>query len=311
MLSRTADHLYWMSRYVERAESLARLLEIGHRLAIMPGEDDRNEWSSTVIITRCAEDFYNSYDEANEANVTEFIGLRNDHPASIPVCLENARTNGRAVRVALTTSMWECLNSTWIDLPAQRQKAESASNIVDYLDWVKERSMQFTGATTSTMLRRDAYFFVMIGMLLERADNTASLLDVKYHLLLPDHEEIGGTLDFYQWSAILRAVTANRAYYSLYRGALKPWQIVEMLTLRSEVPRSLVGCLGGVIDYLGRLSDMYGERKESLRIANALYADLAYCRTDDVFKQGLHEFLTDFVRRNNELGEQIQRDYLI
>ncbi len=310
MLSRTADNLFWMSRYIERAENLARLLEVGHRLSIMPASADGSEWASTLAIAGCTDAFDREYETAGAQNVIEFIGIRNDNPYSIPWCLENARSNGRAVRVSLTTAMWQSLNGTWLELHSRRYSAESGAGVLDYLDWIKDRSTQFVGATTSTMLRNDAYFFVMMGMLLERADNTARLLDVKYHLLLPEYEDVGGTLDFYQWSALLRAVTANRAYHNLYRGALQPWRIAEMLILRAEVPRSLLSCLVGLTEYLERLSDMYGERKECLRMAKALHADLAYQPAEDIFQRGLHEFLTDFIQRNNRLGRQIQRDYL-
>ena len=300
-----------MARYMERAENLARLLEVGHRLAITPGDTGGNEWLSTVTIAGCSNDFFDEHNEAAARSVTDFLGLSEHNSYSIPSCIANARANGRAVRTALTSSMWECLNGTWLDLETRRRETLSGTSVVDYLDWIKDRSQQFTGAITSTMLRNDAYYFTQMGTLLERADNTARILDVKYHVLLPEHEAVGGGLDFYQWNAILRAVTANRAYHYLYRDSLQPWLIAEMLILRAELPRSLVGCLAGVTDCLERLSNAYGARKDCVRMANALHADLAYGKIEDIFQQGLHEFLTDFLRRNYALADQIQRDYLL
>lgn len=312
MLSRTADNLYWLGRYIERAENLARILEVADRMALTPnsGGAKQDEWHSAVVISGCQEGFYKKHDAATPATVVDYIARDPDNPTSIRSCLQRARTNGRAVRAALTRPMWETLNATWLDLDS-REGRIAGGDLRDLLEWVKERALLFHGAVADTMLRDDGHIFLQLGTMLERGDNTARLLDVKYHVLLPANEEVGGGLDFYQWAAILRGASALGSYSYLYRDGIKPWQVAELLILRPEMPRSLAGCLGEMVDLLGELADLYGRKHECQRLAGEMHSRLRYGRIDTIFSTGLHEYLTAFIQQNNILGLEVSKAYLI
>ena len=241
MLSRTADNLYWLSRYVERAEYLARILEVTQRLTTLPLSyvGTGNEWESAVATAGCAGAFSAHYSEANEETVTEFLCFSTANPSSIRSCFELARTNARAVRTALTMEMWDAINGTWLQLKRFGNGPTSREEFMRFLRWVQEASLRFDGRAYRTMLRNDAYWFSRLGLYQERADNTARILDVKFHLLLPTNERVGGPLDYFQWSAILRSVSALTAYHWVYKESVKPWLIADLLILKDEMPRSL------------------------------------------------------------------------
>ena len=170
--------------------------------------------------------------------------------------------------------------------------------------------MLFRGGTYGTMLRSEAYDFVRLGSFIERADNTARILDVKYHILLPEAAPVGGSVDFFHWSALLRSVAAYRSYHRLYRDAPSPRNVAEFLILKPEMPRSLISCLTEVEVHLENLARLHGRRAECHRMAGAIQSQLRYGRIDDVFQTGLHEFLTDFISRSNTLGSEISQCYL-
>ena len=241
MLSRTADNLYWLARYVERAEYLARILDTTLRLTALPlayvGES--NEWESAVATAGCAKPFFAAYSEANEETVTEFLAFSTDNPSSIRNCIETARLNARGVRTALTIEMWDSINSAWLELRKWGNGPPSREEFARFLRWVMGTSLSFDGSAYRTMLRNDAYWFSRLGVYIERADNTARILDVKYHLLLPAQEQVGGPLDYFQWAAILRSVSALTSYHWVYRQNVKPWLVADLLMLRDEMPRSL------------------------------------------------------------------------
>jgi len=312
MLSRTADSLFWLARYMERAENTARLLDVGLRMSsLSTGPDaDASEWHSTIVAAGCEKTFYAKHEKPAADTVIGHVVRDPENPSSILFCLATVRQNARAMRTALTTDMWEAVNSTWIEARRLQDRDFSLERLRALLEWVKERSQRFGGAVTHTMLRSDAYWFVRLGTFVERADNTARILDVKYHVLLPRSENIGGMLDYYQWTAILRSVSALRAYHWVYRDRLQPWHVADLLILRREMPRSLVSCLGEIVDYLERIGDAYGARGECHRLAGEMYAQLRYGQIDRIFQTGLHEFLTEFIDRNIILGSEIRRQYL-
>jgi uncharacterized alpha-E superfamily protein len=225
MLSRTADNLYWLARYVERAEYLARILETTYRMTALPLAyvGTSNEWESAVATAGCGAAFFATYSEANEETVTEFLAFSPDNPSSIRNCIETARVNARAVRTALTSEMWDTINSAWLELKKWGNGPRSREEFARFLRWVQEASLRFDGSAYRTMLRNDAYWFSRLGLFIERADNTARILDVKYHLLLPAIEQVGGPLDYFQWTSILRSVSALTAYHWVYRENVKPW----------------------------------------------------------------------------------------
>src|SRR6201992_3297940 len=245
MLSRTAENLYWLARYVERAEYLARTIDATLRVTALPAAyiGKTNEWDSALLTAGVSASFYQVYKEANEENVLEYLWFAPEKPSSIRNCIENARLNSRSVRTALTSEMWDTINSAWIDLQEVWGKGtKTREDLTKFLRFVQETSLRFDGSAYRTMLRNDAYWFTRLGVYLERADNTARILDVKYHLLLPADEPIGGSLDYFQWAAILRTVSALTAYHWVYRENLKPWLVADLLILNPQMPRSLASC---------------------------------------------------------------------
>ena len=313
MLSRTADNLYWLARYVERAEYIARILDTTLRLTALPLAyvGTTNEWESAVATAGCAGGFFEHYEEANEETVTEFLAFSAANPSSIRSCFETARINARAVRTALTIEMWDTINSAWLELQKWGNGPRSREEFARFLRWVQESSLRFDGSAYRTMLRNDAYWFSRLGVYMERADNTARILDVKYHLLLPAHENVGGALDYFQWSAILRSVSALTAYHWVYRENLKPWRIADLLILRDEMPRSLASCYENLVQNLDRIAGAYGRQGNSQRQARIVRTKLQNSRIEEIFQSGLHEFIDEFVENNNQLGTAIAQQYLM
>jgi len=314
MLSRTADSLYWLARHMERAENIARIVMVGHRMSSMARSLDNpgNEWHSTLVAAGCEPEFFAKHQEATAPLVIDYLVRDPDNPSSIYSCLETARRNARAARTALTVDMWDALNETWYQARTSARFAGPVTNLPELLEWVKERSLLFNGAYSNTMLRNDAYYFTRLGTFIERADNTARILDVKYHVLMPRHEQVGGALDYYHWQAILRSVSALRSYHWVYHDRLKPWLVAEFLILRPEMPRSLLSCYEQIIRTLDLLAEAYGgKRGECHRIAGELHARLRFGRIQDIFQSGLHEFLTEFIDRSVTLGTAISTLYLM
>lgn len=314
MLSRTADSLFWMTRYVERAENIARVLYAASRMSLMPrssAEEHAAEWLSALQATASYDAFFEQYDEATPERVVEFLAFSEANPSSIFRCLSTARANARSVRTALTSDTWEAINSAWMEMQRFRRDAVSPSDINRFTSWVKDVSLQVDGSAFRTMLRNDGYCMQRLGVYIERADATARILDVKYHLLLPEDQPVGGGLDYLQWSSVLRAVSAHTAYHWIYRGPIRPWLVAELLILREEMPRSLASCYANVTYHLDELGRTYGRQGESQRSARRLYSKLRNGRTEEVYQAGLHEFLSEFLRENAKLGGAITEQYLI
>src|ERR1700690_1013490 len=313
MLSRTADNLYWLSRYVERAEYLARILDATQRLSALPlayvGET--NEWDSAVATAGCASAFFKVYEEANEENRPDFLPFSTANSSSIRSCFELARGNARAVRTALTMEMWDAINGCWLELKRYGNGPISREEFSRFLRWVQESSLRFDGSAYRTMLRNDAYWFSRLGVYIERADNTARILDVKYHLLLPAIEKVGGPLDYYQWTSILRTVSALTAYHWVYRENVKPWLVADLLILKDEMPRSLASCYENLVQNLDRIANAYGRQGPAQRHARTVRARLENAKIEDIFQSGLHEFIDEFVEDNNRLGTAVSQQYLL
>lgn len=313
MLSRTADHLYWLARYVERAEYIARILETTQRLTALPiayvGES--NEWTTAVATVGCSNAFFAAHEEATEDTVVDFLAFSADNPSSIRNCFEVARHNARAVRTALTSEMWDAINSAWLELKRFGNKPSSRDELQRFLQWVQTSSLRFDGSAYRTMLRNDAYWFSRLGLHIERADNTARILDVKYHLLLPAQEHVGGPLDYFQWSSILRSVSALTAYHWVYRDSLKPWFVADLLILNEQMPRSLASCYENLVQNLDRIANDYGRQGPAQRQARSLRTRLQNSRMDEIFQHGLHEFISTFISDNNKLGGAIMQQYLL
>ena len=313
MLSRTADNIYWLARYVERAEYLARILEVSQRLTTLPlaYAGSSNEWESALATAGCVHAFSRTYPEANEETVTDFLCFSSVNPSSIRNCFEIARSNARAVRTALTVEMWDAINGTWLELKRFGNGTRSREEFMRFLRWVQENSLRFDGSAYRTMLRNDAYWFSRLGVNIERADNTARILDVKYHLLLPVDEKVGGPLDYFQWSSILRSVSALTAYHWVYRENVKPWLVADLLMLRDEMPRSLASCYENLVQNLDRIATAYGRQGPAQRQARSVRARLENSKIEQIFQNGLHEFIDTFVEDNNRLGTAVSQQYLL
>jgi uncharacterized alpha-E superfamily protein len=313
MLSRTADNLFWLARYMERAECFARILDAAQRLAAMPQATGgaTNEWESALATSGCAAGFHAKHEKADARTVVEYLAFATDNPSSIRNCFETARQNARAVRTALTGEMWDAINRAWLEIrgfdPARASHGEELSR---FLAFVKESSLHFDGSAFRTMLRNDGYWFSRLGILIERADATARILDVKYHVLLPHAERVGGPLDYFQWASILRSVSALTSYHWVYRDSVKPWLVADLLILNRQMPRSLASCYENMSRYLDDLAQFYGRQGHSQRVARSMLTKLSNASVEEIFQSGLHEFIGDFIVQNNRLGKTITEQYL-
>ncbi len=312
MLSRTASNLYWMGRYLERADFTARLIEATQRLAALPSSygGAGNAWESALSATWMTRRYAERGLPLDEAAVCEFLTLDPANPSSIRSCLDTARANARTVRTALTEEGWEAINTAWLEVSRYGAHLEGREAVGPLLEIVKHAISAFEGAAQRTMLRGDAFWFVNLGSAIERADNSARLLDVKYHLLLPRGESVGGSLDYFQWTTILRTVSAMTAYRWVYRDSVKPWLVADLLILNRQIPRSLASCYEEILRHLDLLASHTGKRGTAHRLAAAGHARLSQNNIDGIFTSGLHEFLTRFITENNKLGEAIAEQYL-
>ena len=312
MLSRTASDLYWTGRYVERADFVARLTDATLRLAVLPSSygGDVGAWSSALSAAGIIDLYRQQHPQLAERTALQFLSLDPANPSSMRSSLERARTNARAVRTALTVEVWEALNGAWLDVQRFGTNLKSGTALTRLVEAVKGSALAFDGATHRTMLRGEAYWFLRLGAVLERADNTARLLDVKYHLLLPRDEPVGGSLDYFQWTTILRTVSALTAYRHVYRESVKPWLVADLLILNRRMPRSLAACLADAVRLLDDLAHESGRRGPAHRQAVALSTRLSRGDMEAIFASGLHEFITDFLHANNRLGGAVMEQYL-
>ncbi|QKP78878.1 alpha-E domain-containing protein [Methyloligella sp. GL2] len=311
MLSRTAENLFWMSRNIERAENTARMLDVSFRMALLPSAIDIQDlhFDPILAIAPGCGRFDELYGEFSHENILRYVVLDPRNSGSIWSLIHGARENARAQRTAISSEAWESINATWLQVQYLDYEGLQRWGFRDFFEWVKERSHLFRGVTFGTLLHDDAFRFIRLGTFIERADNTARILDVKYHVLLPETEEVGGYVDYYQWAALLRSVGAFRAYRRIYHDTVYPWRVAELLILRQDMPRSLHHCYEAVI---GSLDELAGKKPlECRRIAGQTYSGLKYGRIDKIFNCGLHEFLSDFLQNNNALGIQIQEDFLM
>ncbi len=316
MLSRTADHLFWMARYMERAENTARMLDVNYQTALLPQSADKAEqgWRGLLSISELTQPFAKKYSEVTARNVMDFMVRDADNPSSILACLRAARENARAVRGALTTEVWETQNQTWLEFNRALKAHAFDRDPSDFFEWVKVRSHQSRGVTVGTMLMDDSLHFLRIGTFLERADNTARLLDVKFHALTGDYYGAGNVkesqeVDFYHWSAILRSVSGFEVYRKVYRNVIRPERVAELLILRPDMPRSLAACMNEVLLNLEQVANE--QSSETLRRAGRIRSDLKYGRIDEILATGLHAYLTQFLDRVGDLGIGISRDFLV
>ncbi|PXW94735.1 putative alpha-E superfamily protein [Sphaerotilus hippei] len=315
MLSRTADHLFWMARYMERAENTARMLDVNYQTALLPQSEAVAEqgWRGLLSISELSGDYASRYGDIDARSVMNFMVSDEKNPSSIVRCLHAARENARAVRGALTTEVWETTNQTWLEFNRMLRDSAFERDPGPLYEWVKFRSHLSRGVQVGTMLQDEALHFVRIGTFLERSDNTARLLDVKFHAVESDFygaaEARDQEYDFYHWSAILRSVSGFEVYRKVYRNVIQPEKVAELLILRPDMPRSLAACMNEVVVNLSLVASE--QSSETLRRAGRLRADLEYGRIDEILATGLHAYLTQFLDRVGALGLGISRDFLV
>ncbi|MCB1496613.1 MAG: alpha-E domain-containing protein [Bauldia sp.] len=313
MLSRTADTLFWLGRYVERADNTARIIDAANRLATVPDTlaGETSEWEPALAAAGALYGFKQGHDEVDRDPAIDYLAFSPDNLSSIKNCVGTARNNARAVRTALTSEMWEAINEAWQELKRYDGTKMDRQTLNGFLSGVKEACLRFDGSAYRTMLRHDAYWFLRLGFYLERADSTARILDVKYHVLLPEEARVGGGLDYFQWSSILRSVSALTAYRWVYHESLKPWLIADLLVLNDQMPRSLASCYENLTLFLDELALAYGRQGPAQRAARSTMTRLQNAEISEIFQnKGLHEFLTEFIAENARLGETIAKQYL-
>ncbi|WP_085315023.1 alpha-E domain-containing protein [Derxia lacustris] len=325
MLSRTADHLFWMARYTERAENTARMLDVNVQTSLLPlsNVDADRGWRSMLGISELLSRYEARFGTVLHARqVLDFMVRDPENPSSILSCLQAARENARAVRGTLTTEVWETQNDTWLELQRIIKSKVLDTDPSNFFEWVKFRSHLSRGVTLGTMLKDEAFYFIRLGTHLERADNTARILDVKFHgaedLLQLDYanpnrmralDQTDAQRDFYHWAAVLRSVSAFEVYRKVYRDVITPERVAELLILNGAMPRSLANCMNEVLSNLGSITN--AQSAETERRAGLLVAELHYGRIDDVFHTGLHAYLTSFLEKVGDLGNRISRDFLV
>ncbi len=316
MLSRTADHLFWMSRYMERAENTARMLNVNYETSLLPQSAEATEqgWRGLLSISELTPAYLKRYQDFNGRDVMDFMVRDENNPSSILACLRAARENARAVRGTLTTEVWETQNQTWLEFNRLLREGAFTRDPGAFFEWVKFRSHLSRGVTVGTMLQDDSLHFLRIGTFLERGDNTARLLDVKFHALAGEYFGNGNLkevheVDFYHWSAILRSVSGFEIYRKVYRNVIRPELVAELLILRPDMPRSLAACVNELLANLKLVANQ--QSGETLRRAGRLQADLEYGRIDEILATGLHAYLTQFLARVGDLGAGISRDFLV
>jgi uncharacterized alpha-E superfamily protein len=306
MLSRVASHLYWMSRYLERAENMARILDVGQSIALLsPSGKAGAEQAAAepLVITDTMSEFEEAGKALTSENVTRFLAWDSNLPSSIANCIEACRENVRAVRGSVTSEMWENINDTWLQLQQKRRTPELPIDTA-FFEWVKERSHLFRGISFATIRRDQPYRFIRLGTYVERADNTARILSVKHDDAASGQDDVGS---YYKLSAVLRSVSALEAYRDTYRDSIEENRVAELLIFDESLPRSLRFCFDEVTRILEELPET--PAKFTRRLAASLHGRLKYGDVAEVYTYGLHEFLERFLKDNVRLGEALNNSY--
>lgn len=314
LLSRTADHLYWHARYIERAENTARMLGVNYETLLMPHEEKKETdlWRAMLGLSELEPLFNELYEQINTQTVMQFMVTDARNPSSIVSCLWSARENARAVRGTLTSEMFETVNCIWLESREWVSSGRAENETLDYLEWVKNQSHLSRGVAIGTMLKDESFNFLRMGTFIERADNTARLLDLKFFEHSKNNTDelaIVQTDDFYHWASLLRSVSAFEVYRKTYHDVISPERVAELLIFRKEMPRSLAACLIDLLKNLKYVRNRYSSETE--RLAGRMLADLEFGRIQDVLDGGIHAYLTEFLEKVYELGNQISQDFLV
>lgn len=311
MLGRAAYGVFWMARYLERAENTARLIDVGFHLALTRGDkaSQDEEWKSVLTTTGQLEAYKAAHKDMTGPQVFNYLLRDRENPASILRMVEAARTNARVVRTSITNEVWEATNDGWMTLSEILSRPVRESNLGEVLTAVRGQATLVRGAMGGSMLRNDVFNFARIGTFIERADNTARILDVKYYVLLPSVAWVGSSLDNAQWDTLLRSVAGSRAYSWLNAGSMDPRDIARFMILDGQFPRSLVFCFEKIRSNMAGLAKQYGHETGAHELLRNVGARLHQTTIEEIFDMGLHEFLQDFIGKTNLIGDAIAADY--
>ncbi len=309
MLGKTAGGIYWLFRYLERAENIARLVETGHRFTLTRGSGSASEWRSVVKALGMDSAYLARHGEYESGPVVNFLLRDKNNDASLRGVIDQARHNAKLTRTALTREVWEAVNESWINVNEILKRPVREAELPSILDSIKRNSAMVRGTMQNTMLRNDGYNFARIGNFIERADSTARLLDVKYYVLLPSVSFVGSSLDNVQWEAILRSTSAFSVYRWLYPGRTTALGITEFLIFDQRFPRSLAFSYSKLLDNLRYLSNGYGIPSTALAATEDLCLRLSRTNAAKIFEDGLHEFLVSFLSTNRTIGALVEKDY--
>ena len=311
MLSRVAESLFWIGRYVERAENIARLVDAARRMTALPSEASAgsNEWASVLVAVGAHEVFGDTLDQVDSGTAIHRLIFDTNNPSSVGNTLTTARENGRAIRFAITQEVWEALNSAWSEMRSMTPAHGDGSGLSDIVDWVKHKSAIIQGAITGTLMRGDSYDFIDAGMAIERIDSTARLLDVKYHVLLPAVTDVGSAADHYQWLSLLQAAAAQRAYFAETQSDISGLGVAEFLILNDRFPRAILFNLHRAAAAVSRLESFYGRESLCHAAVTDFTSTIANRSLDDIIQFGLHEFLTEIIKRNYQIANLLGQAY--
>lgn len=311
LLSQTAESLFWIARNIERVSTISRRLEVGYRLSMMPTENERHttEWQSILETSGTLPLFLKIYGEISQENVAHFLLHNKENPSSIKNCIDLARSNARDIRTAITTDVWDAINYLYLEFNKFDPTSET-TDLISLCEWIKRQTYTIRGAFTDTQLDKDSYDFYNLGHFVERAGNTARILDIKYHVLLPSPDMVGGSTDHYQWSSLLRALSSHRSFHWTYSGDYSPEKITDFLILNEACPRSIHYCILKINYHLKRLSDQYGTYGSAYLHAIHMLQEVTSMKARNIITGGLHEYLVTFITTNNHLSDKISESYL-
>lgn len=315
MLSRVADSLFWMSRYIERAENNARMLDVNLQMMLdvegFSEGDAADHWLPIINSLEDTEMFYSIHKRADGDAVAEFVTFERRNPGSICSCLAFARENARTVREQISSEMWEQINKVYLFVRSDEARKLYRSSPYEFYKMIVEGSYLFQGVTDTSMSHGEGWDFIQLGKFIERADRSSRILDIKYHILLPQGEEVGGNVDTVQWMAVLRSCSANEAYRKVHVGQVHPWQVAEFLITNDEFPRSIRFCVDQLDSALHRISGTMGSHygNEAERLSGRLRSHIIYSNTNEIFDPGLHQYLDDIQLKLNEISDAVYQLY--
>ena len=313
MLSRTAENLFWSARYIERADSLARLLEVGYRISLIPNTEKgyTNEWESILETSGIKNEYLKKYKIISKEKIIFYLLFDPENSSSVKNCIKTARENIRMVRTAVTLEVWNAVNSSYHELDKNLKDTKNIlKELPEIIEWIKKQVNLIRGTILNTQLINDGYDFLILGTYFERADFTARIINVKYFILLPSINYVGGDIDNFQWSLMLRSISSFRAFKWAYGGQeITYTKIIDFLILNMTCPRSLIFSIEKINHHLGRLSKFYKQTSTSNKKMALMYKKIKNLNANKITEIGLHEFLKSFIEEINFVYKKFEQKY--